>query len=257
MHFCTILFQLTIFAFVLTCTDTLSLAIVLKAFQTTVDTVLVTFMTQRVQAPLCPCTEDGPISVESISVTTPATLSDYKTPMDADVLGQNVKLTYQHKLSAPTGTADADATIGGTPAMLYTVCLPFAPKTGDGVTYYTLSSVTGKTLTFNQVTTPAAFTPYLVAATSDITEECVGVVFKATDENLINTTVGEYTFKGTLTGLTNTAAVAAGGSNCTFILQSKGRWSKVTTEKTSAYIPPFKAYITGLFPTRIKLYKVP
>ena len=40
-NFAHFLLQLTIFAFVLTCTDTLDLAVILKALQTAVDAVLV------------------------------------------------------------------------------------------------------------------------------------------------------------------------------------------------------------------------
>ena len=48
-----------------------------------------------------------------------------------------------------------------------------------------------------------------------------------------------FVFKGTLTGLTNAAGAAAGA----YILQGNNVWGRVTTTKTNAYIPPFRAYI--------------
>ena len=52
-------------------------------------------------------------------------------------------------------------------------------------------------------------------------------------------TVNGYTFTGTFTGMTN------GQASGKYILQSGNKWSKVTANKPNAYIPPFRAYISG------------
>ena len=130
-------------------------------------------------------------------------------------------------------------TIESQPANLFTVCLPFAPKTDDAAKYYTLSGVSGETLNFSEVETPVANTPYLVAVTGSVNfmEDCDDLNVASND--IKNTTVGGYTFTGTFTGLTN--AQAAGK----YILQKGNRWGIVTTEKAGAFIPPFRAYVDG------------
>lgn len=155
-------------------------------------------------------------------------------PDEADLYN----LTYSRTLTAP-GTGDGDVTIESQPANLFTVCLPFAPKTDDAAKYYTLSSVSGETLNFSEVETPVANTPYLVAVTGSVNfmEDCDDLNVASND--IKNTTVGGYTFTGTFTGLTN--AQAAGK----YILQKGNRWGIVTTEKAGAFIPPFRAYVDG------------
>lgn len=156
------------------------------------------------------------------------------------VSGTVADLDYSRTLTAPT-ESNKDVTIGNEPANLYTVCLPFTPDTGTGVTYYTLSKVEGTTLSFVEISgSPVAFTPYLVAVTgnNNFTEDCSNVNFETT-ATIHSTTVNGYTFTGTLTGLTNTDAQGK------YILQADNKWGKVTSENTDARIPPFRAYIEG------------
>ena len=169
---------------------------------------------------------------------------------------------YSRTLAVP-GAGAGDKTIGGLEANLFTVCLPFVPETTDGegnalsgMTFYTLSGITGTTLDFTAVKDGelAAFTPYLVSVSgdSDFTLSCEDVTFD-TGEPVVTTSVqgdaGDFTFTGTLTGLTNAqAAEAAGEGGVTYILQSGGTWGKVrsaTDEQRKAFIPPFRAFITG------------
>ena len=148
---------------------------------------------------------------------------------------------YTRELEAAIGSGDA--TIDGVAANLYTTCLPVAPPTADNVKYYTLKSVSDNTLIFTEVTTPEANTPYLVAV-----KEGEGLVESQSAENVAlkreadnSTTTGGFVFKGTLTGLTNAAAAAAGA----YILQDGNKWCRVTNTNTDAFIPAFRAYIVA------------
>ncbi len=119
----------------------------------------------------------------------------------------------------------------------WTVCLPYEPPTGDDLKYYTLESVSGTTLNFTEVTSPQAKTPYLVVATTDTG---IGAADQSVDfDEAINDpeAVDGYQFKGTLRGLDHDASVGK------YILQSNNKWGIVLAEKTSVYIPPFRAYI--------------
>ena len=139
--------------------------------------------------------------------------------------GEGESVTINYDRTIPAGT---DA---------YTVCLPYDPPTGDDVTYYTLSSVSGSTLTFTEVASPVANTPYLVVATAATS---VGTAATAVDFStaVVNPdAVDGYAFKGTLRGLDHAASVDK------YILQSNNRWGIVNSEKTGVYIPPFRAYI--------------
>lgn len=152
-------------------------------------------------------------------------------PDDADLYS----LTYSRTLTPP-GSGEGEVTIGGQAANLYTVCLPFSPVTGTGVKYYTLSGVNGETVSFEEVTTPAANTPYLVAVTgsTNITESCTGEEVTSTEIN--TTTKDGYTFAGTFIGLKHAQAVGK------HILQSHNKWC-VVESSGSVFIPPFRAYI--------------
>lgn len=202
---------------------------------------------------------------------TPETKGGPEDSSSADPLpisGHVDDLDYSRKLGAPKaddggegqGEVKGDVTIGGKEANLFTVCLPFALPTGkdksDDVTYYTLSSISGTTLDFTAVEDKdiAAFTPYLIAVTGDsgFTLSCTDESFD-TDEKILATTVqteaGDFTFTGTLTGLSNGDAIkAAGEGNVTYILQKGSKWGKVkndTEEHRKAYVPPFRAFVTG------------
>lgn len=152
-------------------------------------------------------------------------------PDDADLYS----LTYSRTLTPP-GSGEGEATIGGQAANLYTVCLPFSPETGTDIKYYTLSGVSGETVSFEEVTTPAANTPYLIAVTgsTNIAENCTGMVVTSMEIN--STTKDGYTFTGTFTGLKHAQAVGK------HILQSHNKW-RVVEENGSVFIPPFRAYI--------------
>ena len=156
------------------------------------------------------------------------------------ISGTVADLDYSRTLTAPT-ESNKDVTIGNESANLYTVCLPFTPDTGTGVTYYTLSKVEGTTLSFVEISgSPVAFTPYLVAVTgnNNFTEDCSNVNFETT-ATIHSTPVNGYTFTGTLTGLKNADAQGK------YILQADNKWGKVTSENSDARIPPFRAYIEG------------
>jgi hypothetical protein len=157
-------------------------------------------------------------------------------PLDED--DELANLTYSRTLKAP-GEGEGDKTIDSKAAKLYTVCLPFEPLTGEAVRYYTLSSVKGTVLDFEEVVKPVANTPYLVAVfgNANFTENCTDVDVTSTAIN--STTADGYTLKGTFTGLSN--AKAAGK----YILQDGSKWGQVPAENTAVYIPPFRAYIEG------------
>ena len=153
-----------------------------------------------------------------------------------------VSLVYTREL---TKAGDADE--------MYTVCLPYAPPTGDGLKYYTLNAVNGTTLSFEEVASPEAYQPYLVVASGN-----VGVGTNSTGVNADFTTqipaadADGYELCGTLHGMDNTTAAEAGA----YILQSNGTWGKVTTENAGADIPPFRAYIVNKNGGAARLYSV-
>ena len=155
-------------------------------------------------------------------------------PDDADLSN----LTYQRELTAPgsgSGDGSGDIIIDEQPANMYTVCLPFAPKKDAAVKYYTLSSVVGETLVFDEVADAQSHTPYLVAVFGDVNvrEDCSDLDVSSMTIN--STTVDGYTFNGTFTGKKNADALGL------YILQRNMQWGKVTSG--SVYIPPFRAYI--------------
>lgn len=146
-------------------------------------------------------------------------------------------LAYSRTLTAPT-EGNADVTIDTKPAMLYTVCQPYTPPTAEGITYYTLGSVSGTTVHFTEVTTaPVVNTPYLVAVTgsSDISVICHPTA--AASQEIVSTTKDGFKFTGTYTGLTNDEAKGK------YILQDGNKWGVVPENNAAVYIPPFRAYI--------------
>lgn len=153
-------------------------------------------------------------------------------PDDEDLAG----LTYSRTLTAP-GSSEGDVTIDSKPANLFTICVPFAPKTDETAKYYTLSSASGETLSFSEVAAPVANAPYLVAVTGSVnfTEDCTDQ--EVASMEIASTTKDGYTFTGTFTGLKNAKSVGK------YILQKGNKWGKVTAEKQNVYIPPFRAYV--------------
>lgn len=165
----------------------------------------------------------------------------------SDILDANGSVTiatlnYTRNFDAPSGST-GDATIEGSAAKLYTTCLAEAPTTAANVKYYSLDAANSTTLTFVEVASPAANTPYLVAVTggSNLNESqnVTNVTLKKEADN--STVKDGFAFKGTSTGLSNADAAAAGA----YILQSGNVWGKVTTANPAAYIPPFRAYIVA------------
>ncbi len=160
-------------------------------------------------------------------------------PLPIDDDGKIVNLTYNRKLEGPIPDY-FDKEIEGKAARLYTLCLPFAPKTTNGMKFYTLSAATATTLTFSEVPgTPVANTPYLVVITGnfDIEEYCYN--YDVESMAIKSETKDGYTFTGTFKGLDNTAAVGK------YILQPGGKWSIVPYGNAGVFIPPFRAYIIG------------
>jgi hypothetical protein len=158
-------------------------------------------------------------------------------PDDADLS----KLTYKRELVAPGnepgGDGSGDVIIDEKPANLFTVCLPFTPKKNAALKYYTLTSVSGETLHFDEVADVKSHTPYLVAIFGDVNvmENCSNLIVSSME--IKSTTVDGYTFNGTFTGKENADALGL------YILQSGNRWGKVTSG--SVYIPPFRAFVEG------------
>lgn len=173
----------------------------------------------------------------------PISVADGGQPMTTESEVTVPSLSYTRNLSAPASAADADAVIDNQPVYVYTLCLPYAPATGAGIKYYTLTSSTASSLQFDEIDgTPAANTPYLVAvsaATSVGNTINSAVTLKKQATNTV--TAGDYKFVGTTIGLTNAEAVAAGA----YILQDGNVWGQVTTNHTDVYIPPFRAYIVA------------
>lgn len=157
--------------------------------------------------------------------------------------------TLDYIRDIPTPGATPDANVGGVDVDVYTLCLPYAPATGEGIKYYTLSGATASTLQFTEITDdPVANTPYLVtvsAATSVGNSIASPVELKKEVANSV--TAGDYIFKGTTIGLTNAEAVTAGA----YILMAGNQWGQVQAatlehpEYGNAYIPPFRAYVVS------------
>ena len=166
-----------------------------------------------------------------------------------NISGTVADLDFNRKLKAPQ-EGQGKVTIGEEEANLYTLCVPFALDTKQltGAKFYTFSGVEGNVLQFTEVAKPAAYTPLVVAVFAgdpDITVKRDDIKFK-TDHAINSTTVDGFTFTGTLTGLENDAAAAAGGEgNVTYILQDNSKWGKVVAGNTKVYISPFRAYVTG------------
>jgi len=173
------------------------------------------------------------------------------------VIDDNVSVTYSGSATALTihdaGTQPGSTveeglevttlsyyrTLTGSDVDAYTVCLPYAPPTAAGLTYYTLTGVEGTTLLFDEIAgAPQAFTPYLVFASSgtDIGVENLEQNITMSQTVANTATAGGYTLKGTLTGLSHDEA-----QGC-YILQAGNRWAPVGSD-THAYLPPFRAYI--------------
>ena len=184
--------------------------------------------------------DDGEVTKDedgyTVNLTEDASNSN-PDPLPDDVDLSN--LTYQRDLTAPGnepgGDGSGDIEIDDQPANLFTICLPFVPKTDVTAKYYTLSSVSGETIYFDEVAEPVSHTPYMVAVFGDVnfTEDCTNLDVSSMTIN--STTVDGYTFTGTFTGLKNADALGK------YILQRNSQWGKVTSG--SVFIPPFRAFV--------------
>ena len=170
---------------------------------------------------------DGSIVISKSGSDTYVAVDESKGTPKAGIISDGLvakELTYKRTLAAGT---------------LYSVCLPALP-TAESLKYYELAGAEGTALSFNEVASPAVNTPYLVTADAETL-----VTLVAADVTLSQTvngkTAGKYVMKGTLTGLTNGEAAAAGA----YILQAGGEWKRVTSASTEAYIPPFRSFIVA------------
>ena len=173
-------------------------------------------------------TTDGNITVVDGGSETVLTINDMGTQQGKTLTPgmQVTTLNYYRSLNA------SDESV-------YTVCLPYAPKTDASLKYYTLTGCEGTTLKFDEITgAPQAYTPYLVSAskTTDIGTENLNqpITMSQTVDNSFS--AGNYVMKGSLSGFTHDQSVGK------YILQSSNRWGLVGSD-THAYIPPFHAYI--------------
>ena len=173
-------------------------------------------------------TTDGNITVVDGGSETVLTINDMGNQQGKTVTPdlQVTTLNYYRSLNA------SDESV-------YTVCLPYAPKTDASLKYYTLTGCEGTTLQFDEITgAPQAYTPYLVSAskTTDIGTENLNeaITMSQTVDNSFS--AGNYVMKGSLSGFTHDQSVGK------YILQSSNRWGLVGSD-THAYIPPFHAYI--------------
>ncbi|MCI6160084.1 MAG: hypothetical protein MR681_01945 [Prevotella sp.] len=124
----------------------------------------------------------------------------------------------------------------------YTVCLPFDYPIEYGFKAYTLSGGTGTQLHFTEVTgTMEAYKPYYIVPDGLAMFTGNNLQVRAFNTDALKITAGDYSFMGTVSGMTNSGAVAANA----YILQDDNLWHKVTMDNTSAYIPAYRAYITS------------
>lgn len=186
-------------------------------------------------------TEDEHGYTVNVTETTSNTAADIIDLPDNETV---YNLTYSRTLSSPTG--DGDTKINDVATNLYTTCLPFAPTPTNYLKFYELTGVSGSTLLFGEVETPAANTPYMVAVSGDnnitIAPDAISdLSLRQVIEG--NPVVGGYTMMGTHTGLSNSDARSVVGERDCFILQINNKWGKVV--EGSVYIPPFRAFIKG------------
>ena len=183
-------------------------------------------------------TVDGNITVEEDGEEVALTINDAGTQQGKTVEEdlEVTTLNYYRTLK----TSDVNA---------YTICLPYAPPKDPNLKYYTLTSVDGTALHFDEIEgEPQAFTPYLVMASADvdISKEGYKETFTMSKEVANTSVAGSYVMKGTLSGIQHDDAVGL------YIMQAGNRWAKVGSN-TKAYIPPFRAYIevTSAVPERL------
>ena len=129
----------------------------------------------------------------------------------------------------------------------YTWCQPYAVTYSDDMPFkaYMLSRTTGGNAVFSQVSNGSplyALMPYLIVMKAD--KERIdynhSAIVKSYDTSLGYVERGDIKMMGTVKTITNDEASQLGA----YTLQNDGSWKKVMTEDASAYIPPFRAYLT-------------
>ena len=178
----------------------------------------------------------------------------------------NVHLSY-HRVLTVDNVDPKD--VEGETGYLFTICTPFAPQMY--AKFYSLTSVNNGTLQFDEISgRPQAYTPYLVCVKEDASvknqrtyfhpdggsnsdgssyyvEEYDNLDYISKQDmsfcnDVVNSAVVDgYQLCGTLRGMTNADAAAAGA----FILQTDGSWGAVKAGNEAVYIPPFRAYIVA------------
>ena len=110
---------------------------------------------------------------------------------------------------------------------------------------YVLSKYTGGNAVFSQVSNGSplyALMPYLIVMKED--RERIdydqSAIVKSYDTSLGYVERGDIKMMGTVKTITNDEASQLGA----YTLQNDGSWKKVMTEDATAYIPPFRAYLT-------------
>ena len=123
-----------------------------------------------------------------------------------------------------------------------TLCLPYELPI-SGFKAYILSNTQGNAgaVHFERVNDRLeAYKPYLLTANGTPQLGGNDIEVKAFDNQPTETIASGYIFKSAINGVDNATAAAANA----YILQDDGKFHKVTTDNTSATIPPYRAYIT-------------
>ena len=123
-----------------------------------------------------------------------------------------------------------------------TLCLPYELPI-SGFKAYILSNTQGNAgaVRFKKVNDRLeAYKPYLLTANGTPQLGGNDIEVKAFDNQPTETIASGYVFKSAINGVDNATAAAANA----YILQDDGKFHKVTTDNTSATIPPYRAYIT-------------
>ena len=146
--------------------------------------------------------------------------------------------TTAFEIAASTGSTVAyDRTF--TPGQKTTVCLPFALNSTEvsaAGTFYELTSAAAGTLTFSEVSETEAYKPYVFEAkTANPFASLTNKVIVASKGQACQTTVGGYTFQGTLAHQSLPSGVY--GYNA-----ANGAFSVTTTNAVT--IDAFRGYIT-------------
>ena len=150
------------------------------------------------------------------------------------------RLTDGHALpigidfTATKATYERDLSIGKA-----TLCLPYELSV-QGFKAYTISGGNNSAVYFAEAKDKLeAYKPYLITADGVPQLGGENIEVKAFNDDKLTTPAGKYSFVGTVTGVDNASATAANA----YILQTDGKFHKVTTEHSEAMLPAYRAYI--------------